>query len=62
MSNRSWSFTSIEDGRPVETLRGLSHDEAVEAIRAAMYGGAPALREIAARKNEEDRAATPLAA
>lgn len=62
MKNRSWTFTSIEDGQPVETVHGLSHDEAVEAIRAAMYGSAPKPREIAERKSVQEREATPLAA
>lgn len=64
MKNQSWTFTSIEDGQPVQTVQGLSHAQAVEAIHAAMHGydSIPKLQEIASRKGSEQETVTLLAA
>jgi hypothetical protein len=64
MKNSHWSFTTIENGKPVETVRGLSHDEAVEAIRASMYGSPQAERIEAtiAAKREREQVAELIAA
>jgi hypothetical protein len=62
MKQRTWTFTSIENGQPVGTVRGLSHEEAVEAIRSAMYGDTPDPRKIAERKAERERAGEAIAA
>jgi hypothetical protein len=38
MSHKSWTFTTYEDGKPVETHAHLSHDQALVALRAAIAG------------------------
>lgn len=54
--NKSWSFTTFEDGERAETVHGLSHDQAVEAIRAAMYG------RPSTQVEAEEQVAQPIAA
>lgn len=39
MKNSSWKVTTYENGSPAETAEGLNQDQAVAAIREAMYGG-----------------------
>ncbi len=41
MKNKSWTFTSYEDGKPVGTESGLDHSQALDAIRAAISGETP---------------------
>jgi spore germination cell wall hydrolase CwlJ-like protein len=41
MKNSSWKITTYDDGRPAATAEGLSHEQAVAAIREAMYGSDP---------------------
>lgn len=38
MKNSSWKITTYEDGRPAATAEGLNHEQAIAAIRGAMYG------------------------
>lgn len=41
MTNRSWKITTYEDGSPAVSAEGLNHEQAVAAIRRAMYGHDP---------------------
>jgi hypothetical protein len=41
MKNSSWKITTYEDGSPAATAEGLNHEQAVAAIREAMYGTDP---------------------
>ncbi len=41
MKNSSWKMTTYENGSPVATVDGLNHEQAVAAIRDAMYGSDP---------------------
>jgi hypothetical protein len=41
MKNSSWKITTYENGSPAATSEGLNHEQAVTAIRAAMYGSDP---------------------
>jgi hypothetical protein len=41
MTNRSWKITTYEDGSPAGSAEGLNHEQAVAAIRGAMYGHDP---------------------
>jgi hypothetical protein len=47
MKNSTWKITTFSDGDPVASAEGLSHAQAVIAIRRAMSGVDP-LREITA--------------
>lgn len=38
MNSRTWKITSLRDGEAVVTVEGVSHINAVAAIRNAMYG------------------------
>jgi hypothetical protein len=38
MTNRSWKITTYEHGSPAGSAEGLNHEQAVAAIRGAMYG------------------------
>ncbi|HEX2708866.1 MAG TPA: hypothetical protein VHM66_12750 [Solirubrobacterales bacterium] len=38
MKNSTWNITTYSDGKAVGAAQGLSHDEAIAAIRQAMYG------------------------
>ncbi len=40
MQHESWTINEIRDGETVEVAKGASRDEALLAIRAAMYGSA----------------------
>jgi hypothetical protein len=40
---KTWTITEIHDGERTEVATGVSHDEALLAIRAAMYGEASPL-------------------
>jgi hypothetical protein len=40
MQYESWTINEIRDGETVEVAKGASRDDAVRAIRAAMYGTA----------------------
>jgi hypothetical protein len=57
MGDSSWTFTTIENGEPVATAKGLSREQAEEAIRRAMYGEAP-LPNVTQRQQAEE----PIAA
>jgi hypothetical protein len=41
MKNSSWKITTYEDGQAVATAEGLDRNQAVAAIRGAMYGSDP---------------------
>jgi hypothetical protein len=41
MKNSSWTITTYSDGKPVASAEGLNREEAVAAIRKAMYGSDP---------------------
>ena len=41
MKKSTWKITTFSDGDPVASAEGLSHLEAVVAIRRAMYGSDP---------------------
>jgi hypothetical protein len=41
MKNSSWKITTYENGSPAATAEGLNHEQAVAAIREAMYGSDP---------------------
>lgn len=41
MKNSSWKITTYDDGSPAATAEGLNHEQAVVAIREAMYGSDP---------------------
>ena len=41
MKKSSWKITTYEDGSPAATAEGLNHEQAVAAIREAMYGSDP---------------------
>ena len=38
MQYETWTVNEIHDGETVEVTKGATHDEAVLAIRRAMYG------------------------
>jgi hypothetical protein len=42
MENNSWNIKQIRDGETVEVTTGASHEDALRAIRVAMYGEADA--------------------
>jgi UDP-glucose 4-epimerase len=69
MQGSTWTFTALRDGRPDAIYEGLSGDEAVAAVRAAMYGEDLAVVEHRRRDGDspsavgDERPATsPLAA
>jgi hypothetical protein len=39
--NSTWKVTKIEDGHAVASVEGVSHVNAVQAIRRAMHGEDP---------------------
>jgi len=41
MKNSTWKITSIRDGEAVASIEGVSQENAVAAIRNAMYGRDP---------------------
>jgi hypothetical protein len=41
MKRSTWKITTYSDGSPVGTAHGVDHDQAVVAIRQAMYGHDP---------------------
>jgi hypothetical protein len=62
MKNSSWKITTYNDGSPVATAEGLNHEQAVSAIREAMYGRDPftegtsfgrALSAVEAKRHEQ---------
>jgi hypothetical protein len=63
MKNSSWKVTTFENGSPAATTEGLNQDQAVAAIREAMYGGSDPFTEGAsfgralstARSQDESR-------
>ncbi len=41
MKNSTWKITTLKDGKAVASVEGVSQDNAVAAIRNAMYGRDP---------------------
>jgi hypothetical protein len=41
MKNSTWKITTLKDGQAVASVEGVSQDNAVAAIRNAMYGRDP---------------------
>ncbi len=41
MRNSTWKITTLKDGEAVASVEGVSHANAVAAIRNAMYGRDP---------------------
>jgi hypothetical protein len=41
MKNSTWKITTLKDGKAVASVEGVSHVNAVAAIRTAMYGRDP---------------------
>ncbi|MGV1049611.1 MAG: hypothetical protein ACOYD4_13940 [Solirubrobacterales bacterium] len=41
MKNSTWKITTLQDGKAVASVEGVSQDNAVAAIRNAMYGRDP---------------------
>jgi hypothetical protein len=41
MKNSTWKITTLEDGQAVASVEGVSRENAVAAIRNAMYGRDP---------------------
>ncbi|HEV7564022.1 MAG TPA: hypothetical protein VGO24_11045 [Solirubrobacterales bacterium] len=41
MRNSTWKITTLKDGEAVASVEGVSHKNAVAAIRNAMYGRDP---------------------
>jgi hypothetical protein len=43
MQQDTWTISEIRDGNSIKVATGVSHDEALRAIRSAMYGKADTL-------------------
>jgi hypothetical protein len=43
MQQNTWKISEVRDGESVEVATGALHDEALRAIRIAMYGEADVL-------------------
>jgi hypothetical protein len=41
MRKSTWKITTLNDGKPVASVEGVSQENAVAAIRNAMYGRDP---------------------
>lgn len=41
MKNSTWKITTLKDGEAVASIEGVSQENAVAAIRNAMYGRDP---------------------
>ncbi|MDX6625467.1 MAG: hypothetical protein QOE56_456 [Solirubrobacterales bacterium] len=41
MKKSTWKITTLKDGEAVASVEGVSHENAVAAIRNAMYGRDP---------------------
>lgn len=64
MKNSTWKITTLEHGKAVASVEGVSHENAVAAIQDAMYGRDPLAR-IAARgkvAREQDTGTLAIAA
>jgi hypothetical protein len=44
--DNTWTIKKIDDGETVEVTTGASREDALHAIRAAMYGDADALTAV----------------
>ncbi len=64
MKNSTWKITTLKDGEAVASVEGVSHENAVAAIRNAMYGRDP-LVDVAAKStvgSEQDTGTLAVAA
>jgi hypothetical protein len=43
---KTWTITEIRDGDAVEVTTGASREDALDAIRTAMYGSEDAFRAV----------------
>jgi len=43
MQQDTWKISEVRDGESVEVATGVSHNDALRAIRVAMYGNADVL-------------------
>jgi hypothetical protein len=62
MKNSTWKITTLEDGEAVASVEGVSHENAVAAIRNAMYGRDPLADVAKGRIAREEQAETVAAA
>ncbi|HVO55280.1 MAG TPA: hypothetical protein VMT37_12795 [Solirubrobacterales bacterium] len=57
MRNSTWKITTLKDGQDVSSVEGVSQENAVAAIRNAMYGIDPlagvAKGRVASEKQEQ---------
>jgi hypothetical protein len=58
MQQNTWKISQIHDGETIEAATGASRDEALRAIRVAMYGEADVLSAASAESVHD----LPLAA
>lgn len=61
MKNSTWKITTLKDGEAVASIEGVSQENAVAAIRNAMYGRDP-LAGIAAQGEVAHEQSETLAA
>lgn len=61
MKNSTWKITTLKDGEAVASVEGVSQDNAVTAIRNAMYGRDP-LAGVATGSVAQEQAETLAAA
>jgi hypothetical protein len=57
MKNSTWKITTLKDGEAVATVEGVSQENAVVAIRNAMYGRDP-LADVAKGRVAREQAET----
>lgn len=60
--NTTWKITKIEDGKAVASVEGVNQQNAVEAIRNAMYGRDPLANIRTAAIEQHDTREEALAA
>ena len=58
----TWKITRIENGEPAGSLEGVSHENAVKAIHAAIHGGEVLADVRVAAPQEQQTPAEALAA
>lgn len=61
MQHSTWTLTTMKDGNPV-ALEGLSHAEAVAAIRRVLSGEDPLTQSVAPRHRPAERTELSAAA
>jgi hypothetical protein len=53
MKSSTWKITTLKDGQPVASVEGVSHENAIAAIRTAMYGRDPLAAGLSGREQDE---------